>query len=536
MKVILSTLNSKFVHTSLALRYLKAYCQKDYRVSIEEYSINDDLDYVLREIYRKKPDILALSTYIWNIGQILVLCKNIKKLLPKTIIILGGPEVSFGPEELMENHSSIDYIICGEGEKSFLKLLEFVIEGRGIEGEIEGLVYRDRTGIKAVGGYVLMEDLNEISFPYSKEDVEDIKGKILYYEATRGCPFNCSYCLSSTIRGVRYLDLERVKREINFFIDGGVKLVKFVDRTFNCNRDFAREILGHIIERGGATTFHFEITASLMDDDFIELVSRAQRGAIQFEIGVQTTNSLTLQAINRPIAFETIKHKISKLIALGTIHIHLDLIAGLPHEDFESFKKSFNDVYSLRPDKLQLGFLKLLKGSDIRNRAKEGGYVFRSQTPYQVLFNKWMDFDQMLILSDIEDMIEKYYNSHRFEKALEYIISKYPTAFDFYMDFAGYWISRGYQNRSHNPRALYGILREFALLHKDVNDKILNELIKFDYLMVTKAVELPNFIARMESQQITQKIYGFFNDRQKTERFLPNLVNLSSKHIYRTAQ
>jgi radical SAM superfamily enzyme YgiQ (UPF0313 family) len=535
MKIILSTLNSKYVHTSLALRYLKYYCQDKYDAAIEEHSINDDIDFVLREIYRKSPDILALSTYIWNVEQILVLCKNIKSILPKTIIVLGGPEVSFGGQDLMEHNSFIDYIICGEGEKSFLKLLEHIIDEKGDINNIEGLIFRQGDTVKSNNCYALVENLNDIVFPYGQGDLDHVSGKILYYEASRGCPFNCSYCLSSTIKGVRHLDIERVKQELDFFVKNNAKLIKFVDRTFNCHKDFAKEIIGHIIKAGGVTTFHFEITASLIDDDFLDIVSVAPRGCIQFEIGVQTTNLDTLKAINRPISFDKIRDKISKLMEFNNIHIHLDLIAGLPQEDFQSFKKSFNDVYSLKPDKLQLGFLKLLKGTQIRNDAQGGGYVFRSQPPYQVLYNKWINFDEMMILTDVEDIVEKYYNSHRFEKTLEYLITKYSDAFDFYQHFAYYWIQMGYQKLSHNPKALYKILMEFSLGNDDVDGGLLNELLKFDYLMVTKAVELPKYINRVEGQEITNRIYEFYNDRHNIEKHLPNLMSLSSKQIYRTA-
>lgn len=534
MKVILSALNSKYVHTSLAIRYIKAYCNNEYPDAvIAEYSINDNLDFILRELYRMKPDVLAFSCYIWNIDHVLNLCSNFKKIRPDTVIILGGPEVSFDSKTIMENNISIDYIIKGEGEESFLQLLRKLTVNDYNVDEIPGLVHRKDKRVFSNDGNCTIENINTLVFPY--QDLEELKGRILYYEASRGCPFNCSYCLSSTIKGVRYLNINRVKQELDYFIAKEVGLVKFVDRTFNANKSFARDIIEHVFDKSNKTSFHFEITASLIDDDFLELTRQLPKGLIQFEIGVQSTNKETLKAINRPISFESIKNKVTRILEEGNIHVHLDLIAGLPYEDLTSFKKSFNEVYSLKPDKLQLGFLKLLKGASIRVEADGNHYKYREQPPYQVLSNKWMAFDDMLELYDIEDIVEKLYNSHRFNLSIRYLISNSQSAFDFYRDFSAYWVRQGHHSHSHNPKFLYRVLYEYSLTKENLNVPLVRELLKFDYLYTSKAVELPDYFESVDSKELTDRKYSFFNDRENIEKYLSNLANLSSKQIFRLA-
>ena len=389
MKILLTSLNAKFIHSNLAIRYLKGYCEaySSADVAIREFTINDQIEKILASIYLEEPDVIGFSCYIWNIEETLKLASSIKQVIPRCKIILGGPEVSYDSREFMAKFPYIDFIMYGEGEETFRHFVE-TLENRSDFSSVNGLVYRD-------GGRVIqnpprsnMEDLDIIPFPY-RDGLLGLENKIVYYETSRGCPFNCQYCLSSTIDGVRYFSLERVLDEIDFFIDRKVPQVKLVDRTFNCHPKRAKAIIEHIIRREGNTNFHFEIAAHIMDRDMLELLRKAPPGLFQLEIGVQSTNEHTLDSIQRKTDIGKIYQVVEKLHTPRNIHIHLDLIAGLPYEDYDSFADSFDDVYSMQPDNLQLGFLKLLKGSSIRQEASEHGYRYTTYAPYEVLGNKY---------------------------------------------------------------------------------------------------------------------------------------------------
>ncbi|NLN14610.1 MAG: DUF4080 domain-containing protein [Tissierellia bacterium] len=488
MNTILVSLNSKYIHSNLAIRYLSKYVSSMKRVDIYEFTINQSPEFIASEIYRLSPNLVGFSTYIWNLKETLGVCEILKLVKPDLKILLGGPEVSYDGEIIMEEYPFIDYIIYGEGEETFKEFLQK--EPKGELEDIRGLIYREGDRIIKNPERDLIMDLNTIPFPYD-EGSRGLENRIVYYESSRGCPFNCQYCLSSTIRGVRYLDLDRVKRDLSFLIDEKVKQVKFVDRTFNANKEHAMEILKFIKEKDPDNiNFHFEITAHLIDQDFLDLLKDVKEGLFQFEIGVQSTNDETIDAIKRTTDFTQLSDVVRTIKSFKNIHLHLDLIAGLPYEGYDSFKESFNDVYNLRPEKLQLGFLKLLKGSGLRLNQAKHGYKYIDEPPYQVLESKYISYGDLLKLKDIEDLVEKYYNEGYFENALNYLIKEYYNSpFDFYEDFSSYWVSKAYHKIFHSRDKLYKILLEFVN-YKEFKDEFFVEVLKFDYLLNNKNPKL----------------------------------------------
>lgn len=553
MKTIIVALNSKYIHSSLAPWYLKSSCGNECgEIKILEYTINDEIDKVLSSIYLEKADIAAFSCYIWNISIILKLIENLKKVSPLTKIILGGPEVAFDPHELMISNTAIDYIISGEGEVVFKLLLENLCdENKDFKG-IQGITYRDEGAAVSNEPSNLIEELDSLPTPYTKEMLNAIGNKIVYYEASRGCPFSCSYCISSTFDGVRYFTLKRIKNDLMQLITSDVRQVKFVDRTFNCNRERAKEIFKFIIdyyndnykenifsERREAfnkdMNFHFEAAADLFDDEMIDILSLAPSGLIQFEVGVQTTNLNTLELVNRKTSLEKVFHYIKRIKRLGTISLHLDLIAGLPGEDFNSFKKSFEEVYNLRPNQLQLGFLKLLKGSRIRKEADIHNYLYRGYPPYEILNNKYISFDEILVLKGIEALLERYFNSGRFMNLLEYVISKFFTsAFNFFSEFLLFFSSKGYIECSLSSRKLYDIVYEFIRITvPNVKHTIINGLLKLDYLSSDNSNNLPSILERIFEKSFSEHCFAFLKDEKNVIKYLSDFDKVPSKQIYK---
>jgi radical SAM superfamily enzyme YgiQ (UPF0313 family) len=420
MKTLIVAINSKYIHSALSVWYLKASCDNRCgEVSVREFTINQRYGDIFISIYREKADNIAFSCYIWNITQVLDLIKDIKKAEPGTRIILGGPEVSFECEKLMFENPLIDFIIRGEGEDVFNRLL-ISLEKQDTDvkksdiynlEKISGLCHRKQGRIIVSEHYNIIEKLDTIKSPYTEEMLSNIKDKAVYFESSRGCPFSCSYCLSSTFKGVRYFSLERVKDELRMLVKMGVKQIKFLDRTFNCDRNRAREIIEFVLENGNDINFHFEMCADLLDDDLADLLKKAPDGLIQLEIGVQSINTRSLEAVNRKSDIERLFHYVCELKETGNIHIHLDLIAGLPYEDLKSLKNSFNGVFELRPHYLQLGFLKLLRGTSIRDKGDEHGYIYSELPPYEIISNSYISFDEILIFKDIEKVFDMYYNS-----------------------------------------------------------------------------------------------------------------------------
>ncbi|EYE88356.1 hypothetical protein Q428_08590 [Fervidicella metallireducens AeB] len=500
MKVILTSLNSKYVHSNLAIRYLKEYCSEYYEgieLTIKEYTINDNLMDVSMELLIENPDVIVFSCYIWNIEQTLKICSTLKEINGSLRIILGGPEVSYDSEDIMKKNSFIDFIIQGEGEVTLAETLK-VLKNNGRNLNIEGLVYRDKKDVIVNPPRELIQDLNIIPFPYRNE----IPDKIVYYEASRGCPFNCAYCLSSTIKGVRYFDINRVKKDLKHFVDNKVRLVKFVDRTFNSNKKFATEILEFLIKNKDETKFHFEIAADILDDEMLKLLSTAPEDLFQFEVGVQTTNPEVLKNINRIMNFEKIKENISKIKEFGNIHCHLDLIAGLPGESFDSFKKSFDMCMEIKPDVLQLGFLKVLKGCKIYYDKELYGIKNINFPPYQVLCTEAISLDEMDKLLKFEEVFESYYNSGIFKITMDYMLSFTESKFDILFEFYEYLYCNGYFKRKFDLRDRFKFLFDFA--KEKYDNEILKDLMLHDFLINTKKSSVPIFLKRQESPDLKE--------------------------------
>ncbi|HZJ56848.1 MAG TPA: DUF4080 domain-containing protein [Clostridia bacterium] len=535
MRILLTTLNSKFIHSNLALRYLKDSLNHLPITSItDEFTINDHMEKIVGNIYRHRPDIIGLSCYIWNIEETLMVVESLKEVLPDLIVILGGPEVSFDSVSLMEGSPKIDIIVKGEGEVTFPLLIERLISDKPLD-HVEGLTFRKAGAIKENPDREPIRDLDTIPFPYG-DDFEDLDNRIIYYETTRGCPFQCQYCLSSVSQGVRYLSLDRVKEDIKTFIDAGIPQVKLVDRTFNCNPNRAREIFEMIMEVGGNTNFHFEMCGDLLDAETLDLLKDAPPGLFQFEIGVQSTREETLEIIKRKTDFDRLSERVKTLRGYRNIHLHLDLIAGLPGEDYLSFRNSFNDVYELRPDRLQLGFLKLLKGSGIRINAQDWGYKFLSHTPYEVLENRDISYDQVLVLKDVEELVEKYYNTHRYTNSLEYLGRHFGgDYYALYEDFAGYWRDRGYTELSHSLIRHYEILVEYGLGIDGVDGDYFKDLVRLDYASQGKPSRYPEGIDVVIDEEKKEWVRSFFNNRENISRYLPHLAQYTPSQISRMA-
>lgn len=530
---LLVAVNAKYIHTNLAVRYIKAFCQPHYsNIIYQEHTINDNIENILRQLHKSRCDIYAFSCYIWNIDMVLKLCSSLKKVNPEAIIILGGPEVSFDSEETMEQHPFIDYVVRGEGEETMLELLQCISSEKLDLAAVTGLTYRSSDTIISNPDRSLIKDLDIIPFPY--DDLDKLDTKIIYYETSRGCPFNCQYCLSSTLHGVRYFSMNRIKQELKLFIDKGVKQVKLVDRTFNCNKQHSLEIIRYIMEQKGKTNFHFEIGADLLDDEMIAVLFQAPKDMFQFEIGVQSTNSKALREISRAMDLQKVKDNVKALQRARNSHMHLDLIAGLPFEDFESFKESFDEIHALIPDMLQLGFLKLLKGSGIRARADEYDIRYNDFNPYEVLSTKWISFDELSILKEIEQLLELYYNSGRFRHSLQYIFKKnYPSFFSFYESLSDYWLRTKLYEASHSTRELYNILHRFAELRGTMS-LALNELIKLDWLMFYGNGTMPEAIIRYPHGEVKNAIQDYIKNNPEVSSALFEHQEIESKSLLKS--
>ena len=502
MKILLTAINTKFVHSNLAVRYLKAFTKDmDYNGKIREFSINDRDEKILEEIIKEKPDVVAFSTYIWNV-EIIKRLSNLIKLVDNNIeIIYGGPEVSYDSPNILKELNG-DYIIEGEGEKTYREFVEYKLGKRELES-IRGLHYKKEEQVYSNGKRPLM-NMDELVFPY--EENEDLDNKIVYYEGSRGCPFNCKYCLSSTIHGVRFLDIDRVKKELEYFIKKEVRLVKFVDRTFNCNHKFTMAIWEFLINQDTNTKFHFEISADILKDKEIELLRKVPKDRFQFEVGVQTTNDEVLNKINRFVNFSDIKEKVEELEKVKNIKQHLDLIAGLPGEDYESFKKSFNEVYLIKPEEIQLGFLKLLRGSSMREESEDYGMKYSPYPPYEILKTKDISYDELLILKKVEEMVDKYYNSGKFNNIIKYLVKKFETPFEFYLSLGEYFDYKGYFNRNIGNVEYYKVFLDFNREILKEDNKVLKEIVRFDYLSFNKKRGIPEFLQSPIDKEEEDKI------------------------------
>lgn len=520
MKVLLVALNSQYIHSNLALRYLRAYTKHmEYNCKLREFTINNRIEQVLQDIMEEEPDIICFSTYIWNVEMVKILSNLIKKVNNNIEILYGGPEVSFLSEEFLMEAKG-DYIIKGEGEETYREFIEYKLGMKDINS-IKGLYYKKEETIYFNGIRPNM-DMNKIIFPY--EEDENLKDKIVYYEGSRGCPFRCKYCLSSTDRNLRFLDIERIKKELQFFIDKEVKLVKFVDRTFNANHKFAMEIWDYLITNVKNTSFHFEISADILREDEIELLSKAPYGLFQFEVGVQSTNNITLKNINRMVNFSSIEEKVLEVKKLKNIKQHLDLIAGLPGEDLNSFINSFNHVYSLEPEEIQLGFLKLLKGSPMLEEAEKWGMAYSPYPPYEILKTNDITYEELVLLKRVEEVVDKYYNSGKFHTIVNYFIDKFRSPFDFFLELSKFFKDKGYFRRNINSTDYYKVFLDFnSEILGDENNNLI-EVIKYEYLLYNKRNWIPEFL---RSELVKEEI----NQIKDTLKKEDPKINFSKIHI-----
>lgn len=484
MKVLIATLNAKYIHTSLAIRYLKAFCQKDFEVDIAEYTIKDPAMNIVSDLYQRRPDVLGFSCYIWNIEETIAIIKMIKKIMPELIIVLGGPEVSYDTDYWMKRLPEVDFIVMGEGEETFHHLLQ-VIEGDRKFHFVYGIAYRKGDEVIITPGRPKL-DLNEIPSPHRfEEDVPTLANRVVYFETSRGCPFSCQFCLSSIEVGVRYFDMERTKEDLLYLIDSGAKLIKFVDRTFNIKREYALEIFDFLIKNHRGCVFQFEITADIMRPEVLEFLSEhAPPGIFRFEIGVQSTNDLTNELVKRRQNFAKLTRTVTMVRDSHKIDQHLDLIAGLPEENYDSFRKTFNDVFALGPEELQLGFLKMLRGTGLRNDAEKYGYVYMDHAPYEILGNDVLPFSDIVRIKRVEDVLEKYWNAHRLDRTVLYLIkNEFPSAFDFFQQFGDYWEEQGWQKIGHQLEDLFTRLHSFLRCRDTASLEVVEGLMKLDYFM-----------------------------------------------------
>lgn len=521
MKVLLSTLNAKFIHSSLAVKYLEAACRPICPEMVsKEYTINNELLTILSDIYSEKPDVIGLACYIWNVDMTLKLANLLKQVLPNVIIVLGGPEVSYDPAELMSQHECVDYIIQGEGEETLRSLLLALQSNHSVE-HIEGLAFRQKGEI-IVGSPQVVAELTAIPFPYSDEDINKLKDKIIYYESARGCPFSCKYCLSSATSGVRFFDLERVYQDLQFFIAHNVRQVKFVDRTFNARKEHYLPILRYLAKQDCRTNFHFEISADILDDEVLTFLKDVPVGRFQFEIGVQSTYTPTLEKISRHNNWPKIVEYVTKIISYQNIHVHLDLIVGLPEESYAQFGQSFNDVYQLQPHMLQIGFLKLLKGAGIRVNAAENKYIFVDYAPYEVLANDCLSYGEIRKLKILEEVFNQVYNTGRFNYTLQYIISLHKKgAFSFYHDLATYWEENQLHVVAHSSKSLYKYLLDFCQIDHEKEIGVIQEFLKFDALMSEKGTLRPEILS-WNKEIWSQEKNAFWNNHEEVRKYLPH--------------
>ena len=496
MKILLAACNAKYIHSNLAVYNLKS-CSGEYssRVVVKEYTINQIRDDILKDIYLEQPDVVCFSCYIWNISFVRELVPDLKKILPQVEFWAGGPEVSYDAVEFLKKNPAFFGVMVGEGEETFHELAGYYIERKPetLSG-IRGVAFRDENKGRDIvhTGWRELMDLSKVPFAYS--NLTEFKNRIIYYESSRGCPFSCSYCLSSIDKKLRFRDIELVKKELKFFIDNKVPQVKFVDRTFNCKHDHAMEIWRYITENdNGITNFHFEISADLLRAEELALMKTMRPGLIQLEIGVQSTNPQTIKAIRRTMDFEKLKGIVEQIHSFGNIHQHLDLIAGLPYEGYDSFHKSFCDVYALRPEQFQLGFLKVLKGSYMMEMTGEYQILYKDREPYEVLSTAWLTYGEILRLKMVESMVEVYYNSVQFKNTLVFLEKYFDDPFRMYEALGRFYEKKGYSEISHSRMRRYEILMEFAGEQKEIPSEALSDVMLLDLYLRENLKSRPSF-------------------------------------------
>ena len=519
MKTVLVAINAKYIHSNLAVYSLRSYARTfGYEPELLEFTINQQKDQILKGIYEAKPDLLCFSCYIWNLSYAEEIIEDIKKILPKVTIWAGGPEVSYDAPKFLKRHPEVDGIMCAEGEKTLTELISYYeigkSQGKSLDG-INGIVYQENKTIHQTPLRDIM-NMDDLVFPY--EDLKDFEHKIIYYESSRGCPFSCSYCLSSIDKKLRFRSFSLVEKELEFFLAHKVPQVKFVDRTFNCKKSHAMAIWTYIKEHdNGITNFHFEVAADLLTEDEIALIQTMRPGLIQLEIGVQSTNEKTLAEIHRKTDFEEITRKVKAVQKGENVHQHLDLIAGLPYENYESFGHSFNDVYALKPEQLQLGFLKVLKGSYMAEAAEGYGCVHKAKPPYEVLGTRWLSYEEILKLKGVEEMVEVYYNSGQFQKTIRAMEHLFETAFSMYEELADFYEKNGYNEVSHTRIRRYEILQEF-LQEKEANLEYFKQLMIFDLYARENMKTRPQWANDLSAYKI--QILDFYKKEEENPKLL----------------
>ena len=525
----MAAVNAKYIHSNLAVYSLRAFA-KAYvsETKILEYTINQQMDEILMDLYREKPDLLCFSCYIWNLDYVEELAREIKKILPETILWLGGPEVSYDAVDVLTRLRQVTGVMKGEGEETFLELLEYYHGRRETLEAIAGITFRTENGEIRENEWRDVMDLSRVPFVY--EDLSLFEHKIIYYETSRGCPYRCSYCLSSVDKCLRFRDLNLVKKELQFFLDQKVPQVKFVDRTFNCHHTHAKEIWRYLLEHdNGVTNFHFEVSADLLDEEELELISRMRPGLIQLEIGVQSTNPDTIRKIRRTMNFKRLSEVTKQIKTMGNTHQHLDLIAGLPMEDYESFGKSFDDVYALGPDQLQLGFLKVLKGSYMQEHAREYGLIYKDRPPYEVLGTNWLSYGEIARLKQIEEMVEVYYNSGQFSHTLDWLVLEFDSPFSMYKALGSYYEENGLFKRNHTRIARYEILSAFIRKQVSGKEEFYRQLLVFDLYLRENVKNRPDFAGEPSADKAYLK--AFYDREEKEPAYLKSYGQTESRKL-----
>jgi anaerobic magnesium-protoporphyrin IX monomethyl ester cyclase len=535
MNIVLTTLNAKYIHTNLAIRYLKAFAQPEFDVQLVEYTIKDPAINIVSDLVQKQPDIIGFSCYIWNIEETIKVIKMIKKINPEIKIIAGGPEVTYDVQEWMQEVPEFDFIVIGEGEQTFSQLLSALDSGAEFS-DVPGIAYRKDDSI-VMNPQRNKLDLKELPSPYRfEEDIPHLPKRVTYLETSRGCPFSCQFCLSSIEVGVRYFDREKVKEDIRYLMANGAKTIKFVDRTFNISRSYAMEMFRFLIdEHLPGTVFQFEITADIMRPEVIEFLNNeAPPGLFRFEIGVQSTNDYTNELVMRKQNFEKLKRTVTMVKEGRKIDQHLDLIAGLPEEDYHSFKRTFNDVFAMRPEELQLGFLKMLRGTGLRLRAEQHDYVYMDHSPYEILGNNVLDFNDIIKIKQVEDVLEKYWNDHRMDLTVEYLVTKvFPSPFDFFQDFGSYWETRGWSRIGHQLEDLFKRLFNFLQEKGVENIEAIESLMKYDYLASMKhKPRKPWWELSLDKPERSELYRGIIHKPEALSHQY-SALNISEKELYK---
>ena len=545
MKFLLTAINAKYIHSNPAIYSLRVHAGEELQQHIElaEYTINQNFSDILADIYRRKPDVIGFSCYIWNITLVLELVEELSKIMPQMPIWLGGPEVSFDAPKLLERYPQLQGVMIGEGEETFKELLGYYVESadhlwtndpekQGLCGQRTSTMDLQKiAGLCLPEGYTAPRELADMSsLPFLYSDLEAFENKIIYYESSRGCPFRCSYCLSSIDKKVRLRDLNIVKKELQFFLDHKVKQVKFVDRTFNCNHTHAMEIWKYLSQHdNGITNFHFEVSADILNEEEIRLLNSMRPGLVQLEIGVQSTNPETIKAINRTMNVEKLEGIVSAINTGHNVHQHLDLIAGLPHEDYATFARSFDRVYAMEPEQLQLGFLKVLKGSEMAERSEEYGICYRNKPPYEVLYTKWLSYEDVLRLKGVEEMVEMYYNSNQFRHTLAFLVKQFDSPFEMFEKMAAFYEREGYFTNSPARAYRYQVLLAFAAEHKAEYTDIYKELLTYDMYLRENLKSRPEFAAELTPHK--DVIRNFYLQEESSYDILDQYKNYDHKQM-----